>query len=302
MRARAQAAPPQTETHAQFRAFDARGRSVTLAEIVRALEGADAVLVGEVHNDATGHRLEAELLRAAHAHFGGGAETGAAKRRRALALSLEMFERDVQTVLDEYLAGLISERHFLLSSRPWNNYQTDYRPLVEFAREHKLAVIASNAPARYVSRVSTHGPASLAAISQAAKAWLAPLPYAPASQAYRAKFETFMRGGHATGRTPQTPGAAQPHGAHGNAAHLLEAQTLRDATMAHTIAEHLRKNSNAFVFHVNGKFHSEERLGVAEQLARYLPKARVLVITIQPDDGSTEADAARLGDFVILTR
>lgn len=312
MRAPAQQPAPQSDTSSRFRAYNAAGKPVTLEDVVRAMSGADAVLVGETHNDATGHRIEAELLRAAVAHFNGATEAGGAGKRRSLALALEMFERDVQTIVDEYLAGLISERHFLLSSRPWNNYQTDYRPLVEFAREHKLAVIAANAPARYVSRVSLHGPESLAALSQAAKSWLAPLPYAPASPVYRAKFEAFMRGAGEGASVPQPAGATaqasvappSPHGAHGTA-YLLDAQTLRDATMAYAIAEHLKRNSGAFVFHVNGRFHSEEHLGVAEQLARYLPKARVLVVTILPDDNPAELDAgrlSRLGDFIILTR
>ena len=61
---------------------------------------------------------------------------------------MEMFERDAQIVLDEYLNDLITEKKFLDDSRPWENYKTDYRPLVEFARVNKLNVIAANAPRR----------------------------------------------------------------------------------------------------------------------------------------------------------
>jgi uncharacterized iron-regulated protein len=215
-----------------------------------------------------------------------------------------MFERDVQTVLDEYLAGLISERHFLLSSRPWPNYETDYRPLVEYAREHGLPVIAANAPARYVSRVSGRGADSLRALSEAAvKTWLPPLPFPPASEGYAAKFNRFMQGGDAPA-APQTPAhAPATAGAHGGG-HLLEAQTLRDASMAYAISEFLKRGRAPLVVQVNGTFHSEERLGVPEQLARYRPKARAVVVTIVPDRGFPAFDAARLGrlgDFVIIT-
>ncbi len=223
-----------------------------------------------------------------------------------------MFERDVQTVLDEYLAGLISERHFLLSSRPWNNYNTDYRPLVEYARAHRLPVIAANAPARYVSRVSSQGPDSLRALpAVAVRNWLPPLPFPPASDAYAAKFNRFMRG-EVSAAPAQTAPAAQtqtpnPHGQasspHGGV-HLLEAQTLRDASMAYSIAEYLKRGRDPLVVQVNGTFHSEERLGVPEQLARYRPKARSVVVTIVSDEGFPEFDAARLGrlgDFVIIT-
>lgn len=288
----AQLAAAQGAPAAHYRAFDPEGRPVTLRAIIDSLDGADVLFVGETHDNAVAHLLEAELLRLTDERFG-----AASGRRRDVALSLEMFERDVQTVLDEYLAGLISERHFLLSSRPWRNYETDYRPLVEYARERRLPVIAANAPARYVSRVSSGGTESLGALSkEAAKSWLPPLPFPPASEAYAAKFRRFMTGGATAAAAAQ----ASPHGS----LHLLEAQTLRDASMAYRIAEFLKRGRDPLVVQVNGAFHSEERMGVPEQLARYRPKARAVVVTIVPEDGFPAFDAAslgRLGDFVIIT-
>ena len=271
----------------RYRAFDPKGNAVTLQNVIDSLERADVLFVGETHDDPVAHQLEAELLRRADEAYG-----SSSPRRRSVALSLEMFERDVQTVLDEYLAGLINERHFLLSSRPWRNYETDYRPLVEYARAHGLPVIAANAPARYVSRVSSQGPDSLKALPQfAVKSWLPPLPFPPASEAYAAKFDRFMGG------------AGAGTGAHGGL-HLLAAQTLRDASMAHAISEHLKRGRDPLVVQVNGTFHSEERMGVPEQLARYRPKARSVVVTIVPAETFPNFDAAahaRLGDFVIIT-
>ena len=270
-----------------YRAFDAKGNAVTLQTIVDALERAEVLFVGETHDNAVAHLLEAELLRRADEAYG-----AASPKRRPVALSLEMFERDVQTVLDEYLAGLITERHFLLSSRPWRNYETDYRPLVEYARARRLPVIAANAPARYVSRVSSQGPDSLKSLPQVAvKSWLPPLPFPAASEGYAAKFNRFMGGG----------GAAQA-GAHGGL-HLLAAQTLRDASMAYAISEYLKRGRDPLVVQVNGTFHSEERLGVPEQLARYRPKARAVVLTILPAETfpNFAPDLGRLGDFVIIT-
>ncbi|HEX8500658.1 MAG TPA: ChaN family lipoprotein [Pyrinomonadaceae bacterium] len=287
----AQLAAAQGAPAPHYRAFDSKGQPVTLESIVEALGGADVLFVGETHDNAVAHLLEAELLRLADERHG-----AASARRRPVALSLEMFEADVQTVLDEYLAGLISERHFLLSSRPWRNYETDYRPLVEYARAHRLPVIAANAPARYVSRVSSQGPDSLRALSKdVVRSWLPPLPFPPASAGYAAKFNRFMSGG--------APAAPAQAGAHGGT-HLLDAQTLRDATMAYRIAEFLKRGRDPLVVQVNGTFHSEERLGVPEQLARYRPKARAVVVTIVPAEGFPDFDAARLGrlgDFVIIT-
>jgi uncharacterized iron-regulated protein len=290
-------ADAQVEAQTRYKAFDSKGRAVKLEEIIAALDDADVLFVGETHNDAVGHAVEAELLRRADKRY---------TQRRAVALSLEMFERDVQTVVDEYLGGLITERHFLLSSRPWNNYETDYRPLVEYAREHHLPVIAANAPARYVSRVSAQGAAALSSLSKEARAWLPPLPFPDASAAYAAKFNEFMSGGMAA--PPPAPAGTQaaqqpqanPHGG----AHLLEAQTLRDASMAYAISEFLKRGRDPLVVQVNGTFHSEERMGVPEHLAHYRKRARAVVVTIVPDANRTGFDAASmstLGDFIILT-
>lgn len=290
----------QGEAATRYKAFDSKGRAVKLEEIIEALDAADVLFVGETHNDAVGHLIEAELLRRADERY-----SQAAGRKRSLALSLEMFERDVQTIVDEYLGGFITERHFLLSSRPWNNYETDYRPLVEYAREHHLPVIAANAPARYVSRVSAQGPASLASLSKEARGWLPPLPYPEASTPYATKFNRFMSDGAAAPSSPAVAQAApqsatNPHGG----AHLLEAQTLRDASMAYAISEFLKRGRNPLVIQVNGTFHSEERMGVPEQLAHYRKKARAVVVTIIPDEGRTgfvAAGMSALGDFIILT-
>jgi uncharacterized iron-regulated protein len=290
------AAPTRQAPETNYRVFDPKGRAVNLQEIISALDKADVLIIGETHNDAVAHLLEAELLRRAEEHF----TASSSQHGRAVALSLEMFERDVQTVLDEYLEGLITERHFQLSSRPWPNYMTDYRPLIEFAREHHLPAIAANAPARYVSRVSMSGPDSLRELSPTAKAWLPPLPFPPASETYAAKFNSFMQDGTTLAPTPTSQMQANPHGS----LHLLDAQNLRDASMAYAIAEFLKKGRNALVVHVNGTFHSEERLGVPEQLRHYNSKARVVVVTIISDEAFPNFDAVsmgKLGDFIILT-
>jgi uncharacterized iron-regulated protein len=217
------------QAEARYRIYDATGKAASIDDVLLALDKIEVACIGELHDDAGGHAFEAELLKRAFEHYSGSATAQA--KRRTLSLSLEMFERDVQTILDEYLRGLISERHFLLSSRPWNNYQKDYRPLVEFAREHNLMVIAANAPARYVNRVSRLGPNSLKELTSAARAWLPPLPYEAASQAYAAKFKQLMTGTQTSGDAQSTQRSTQqsaqsPHGA----SYLLDAQSLRDAT------------------------------------------------------------------------
>lgn len=276
------------KTATDFRVYDSSGKTVTLDDVISAMGGAEVVFIGEIHNDAVGQRLELQLLQAALARYGSGAE---ARSRREVTLSLEMFERDVQTTLDEYLNNMILERQFLSDSRPWNNYQTAYRPLIEFARTSSLPVIASNVPTRYANRVSRMGRASLAALSQQAKTWMAPLPYGEASAAYAAKFNRAMEGmsGHDANIKQN----------------FLDAQVLREATMAHSLAQALSLRPKALVLHVTGLFHVEGRMGIPEQLERYRPRTRTLVITLIPEVQAPRPDAENLkktGDFVIITR
>jgi uncharacterized iron-regulated protein len=263
-----------------FQVFNSRGKPSSLNEIVNTVERTDVVFLGENHDDKIAHSLQFEILKSVFEKFG---------KQRKVVLSLEMFERDVQIIIDEYLQNLITEKKFLDDTRPWNNYKTDYRPLLEFAKQNMLSVIAANAPRRYVNMVSRNGRDSLNQLSPAAKKCLAPLPFGEASKEYREKFNRLMGGN-----------AGNNHGL----SKILDSQTLWDATMAFSIAEHLKKQKNALVVHLNGSFHTENRLGTAEQLIKYQPNAKVLVITMRYEDDFKNFDKSKhenLGDFVILT-
>ena len=265
----------------RFAVYTAAGQPADLVAVVAALAEADVVFLGEIHNDPTAHALQLQLLEAAHRRYGA---------ERPVALSLEMFERDAQLPLDEYLAGLVRERDFLAAARPWGNYATDYRPSVEYAKAHGLPVLAANAPTRYVSRVGREGLAGLDALPEAARAFLPPRPIAPPSDTLAARFEAQM------GDMMSAHGANAP-----NLEDLLAAQNLRDATMAHAIAAHLGRQPGALVVHLNGSFHSEGGLGVPEHLARYAPEARALVVTFRPSDDLGKAPDPGADAFVILT-
>lgn len=267
-------------TDANYRIFDGKGNPATLERILTEIGKTDVVFLGELHDDATAHFLQAEIFRQAVELY---------NANRKVALSLEMFERDNQIVLDEYLGGLITEKKFMDDSRPWGNYKTDYRPLVELAKERKLEVIAANAPRRYVNMVSRGGRGSLDALSPDAKKFLPPLPYAEASDAYSKKFKALMG-----------PSAEAMMGLD----NILSSQSLWDASMAFWVSENLKKNKNALVVHLNGGFHTESRLGTVEHLLKYSPKARALVVTMRYEDDFQNFDKTKhtdLGDFVILT-
>ena len=176
-------------TESDYRIYHSDGTPATMDDVRAALKQVDVVFVGELHNDPVSHFIEERVLEGwfeAHGH--------------AATLSLEMFARDVQYIVDEYLDGLISDSHFQQSSSPWSNYETDYRPLVEFAKDNGLSVIAANAPRRYANMVSRTGRMALESLSDQARSYLAPLPYAVASEAYEAQWNRVMSEAMATMR------------------------------------------------------------------------------------------------------
>ncbi|MEJ7624618.1 MAG: ChaN family lipoprotein [Pyrinomonadaceae bacterium] len=264
----------------QYRVFDAAGNPSSIDAIVAATRSSQAIFLGEMHDDAVGHAVQLEVFRRTVEN---------AKNGRKVALSLEMFERDVQIVLDEYLSGSISEAHLISSGRAWGNYKTDYKPLVELAKQRKLDVIAANAPRRYVNMVSRNGRGALASLSSQAKQWLAPLPFGDPSVAYAKKFKGLMG-----------PSAEAQMGIE----NILASQSLWDATMADSVARYLKRHDGALVVHLNGGFHTESRLGTVEHLAKYRPQAKTLVVTIRYEADFMNFDRSMhtgLGDFVVLT-
>ncbi len=263
-----------------YQIFNSSGKPAKLEDVIAKAGKTDVLFLGEQHDDAVAHYLQAEIFRLICEKYG---------KQKQIALSMEMFERDTQIVLNEYLSDLITEKKFLDDARPWGNYKTDYRPLVEFAKVNKLPVIAANAPRRYVNMVSRNGRETLDKLSPEAKNWLAPLPYAQASDVYAAKFNGLM-GGMSDGKNPHNP--------------LLASQSLWDATMADSISKHLAGIGNSLVVQLNGSFHSENHLGIVEHLEKYRPHTKTLVVTmLYADDFKTfdQSKMKNLGDFVILT-
>jgi uncharacterized iron-regulated protein len=284
-------APPPAPEVPPSHLFHADGRPASVDGLLVEAADVSVIFMGELHGNPGAHALQSDLLEALVA--------AAPAAGREVVLSMEMFEGDVQLVLDEYLQGLITENQFLAAARPWTNYERDYRPLVELARERGLRVVAANAPRRYVNRVARLGPESLDDLSQEALAHLPPLPFPEPSEAYREEWNRRM-GGHGHGPDP----------AHGGDAALM-AQALWDAAMAYAIhraMEDGRPGLRPLVLHLTGSFHVENRTGTPEALRHYRPGVRYLIITTRTaeDPADLEAamddpDAATLADFILLT-
>jgi uncharacterized iron-regulated protein len=217
-------------------------------------------------------------------------------------VSLEMFERDVQPLLDQYLAGTISEANFLAGGRPWDNYLTDYRPLVELARVRGWPVLAANVPRRLASAVSRRGLALLDTLNAADRRFMAREHSCP-KDAYYTRFAETMKG-HGAGGGPPT--AADAAAMAQMTDRFYEAQCVKDEAMGEAIADAFtRAPKGSVVLHVNGAFHSDQGLGAAERTRRRLPKASSIVLTAVPVADLSKADTkvhADKADYVLFTR
>lgn len=297
-------------TSEDYRVYRGDGTPASFEDVTTAARAASAIFLGESHEDPVAHYLEEQIFLQVSSYD--------------TALSLEMFERDTQPIVDEYLDGLITEGHFKKAARAWDNYASGYRPLVEYAKDHDIPVIAANAPQRYVNRVSRLGVEALLDLPRAARKHLAPLPVPPASDAYAAEFydEMSQHSGPeeeeeeasteappnvevetAAGQNEAQTGSGTAASSEMDLTKALEAQNVWDATMAYSIAQYLLDHPTAHVVHVTGSFHVSRQLGTPEHLARYRPSSPTVVVTMIPAS-SLDFDRDRMlnqGDFVIVT-
>jgi uncharacterized iron-regulated protein len=220
-------------------------KEMTLAQVADELAARDVVYFGELHDNVAGHQVYAELAKLL------------ADRRPDFVLSLEMFERDVQGVVTDYLRGRIDEAAFLKYSRPWKNYARDYRPLVELTRERKLDLIAGNLPRSVAGKVASKE-GSMSPFSP--RATTAPL------DRYWELFGEEMKG--------------HP-GADGALDRMYRAQCAKDDAMAEGIADYLATHPHRqpLVIHCNGNFHSDYGLGTAARLAQRAPLAQAAIVS-----------------------
>lgn len=248
------------------------GKNLTAAQLASKLQKYDVVFFGEYHDQSEIHQYELELLKAMYKAKG-----------EKLALSMEMFEADNQSKLNNFLADTLSEENFLAASRPWPNYGTDYAPLVNFAKEKKMPVIAANVPRFLAAHVAKNN-ASTEGVEAQYQQWLPKHTYAPEG-AYKDKFYAQMS-------SPAAPMKMPPQ----RLAAVYAAQCLKDDKMAESIAAFADAHQNMQILHINGCFHSDAHLGTAQKLEALRPELKVAVITPLERKQKGEKPA---GDFVV---
>lgn len=234
-----------------YQFYDKKGKKTDYGQLLKAARTAQVVLFGEYHNNPISHWLQLEL-------------TKDLSEKKAVILGAEMIEADNQKQLDQYLKDEINQKKLDTTARLWPNYKTDYKPLVDFAKENKLPFIATNIPRRYASLVSKKGLEALESLTSEEKSWIAPLPIL-----YDANLPGYvnmmkMMGEHASPNMPK-------------------AQAIKDATMAYFIQKNLKEDS--IFIHYNGTYHSDNFEGIYWYLKKGNPTLQIITIaTLEQTD------------------
>ena len=246
------------------------GKRTKFRKLLKEARKADVILFGESHNDAVVHWLQFTLAR----HL---------RAVAPISLGMEMFESDQQAVLNDYLAGKVKAAAIdSVGEGLWNNFKTDYQPLVDWAANNGVAVIATNVPRKYARLVFRSGFDALNDVPAAEKALLPPLPvpYDAALPGYVRMLE-MMPGGHGGETFPM-------------------AQAIKDATMAHFIVAN--KEDGVPFLHLNGSYHSDDYEGIGWYLKKYAPGLKVMTITTIEETDPTTLSTENRGkaDFTIV--
>ncbi len=259
------------------------GKPYDLDILTAELLNYDVVFFGELHDDSLLHYLEAEMF------------SRLVSQSKSVVLSMEMFERDNQIVLSNYISNKIDYPEFSQSARLWPNHETDYEPLLQIAKEYNRDVIAANVPRRFASILAREGEDALSKVDEKDKKYFAE-KLVVLDDRYKTEFYETMSSMSKQGM-PNKSG-------HDMILNIYKAQCLKDDTMAESINNYLSKNPERKVLHINGDFHSRYYLGTAQKLALLNSNLKIAVIapvTFSPgDELDWSPEFTEAGDYLIL--
>jgi uncharacterized iron-regulated protein len=248
--------------------YNSSGKKTNFKKLCEVAKKSDCILFGEYHDNPIVHWLQFDLT-----------ENLISKN---LVLGFEMFESDQQAILDGYLSGKLTEKQFKDSCRLWPNYDTDYKPLVDLAKQKGIPCVASNVKRKYASLLFKKGRAALDTLPEIDKKLFAPIDFKIDSTLSQYR-EVRKMGGHEMG---------------GN---MMEAQAFKDATMSMHIVKYL--TSNFQIIHYNGAFHSDYYQGILWYLQQTDVGKKKKFLTIstvtQTDVSKLEKEHLGKADFII---
>lgn len=244
------------------------GAFSTLEQIIPALADRRVVFIGEQHTRYDHHLTQLEIIRRLHT------------LQPQLAIGMEMFQQPFQRYLDEYVAGSIDEQAMLRGTEYYQRWRMDYRhyaPILRYAREHGLPVIALNIPSELSHEVAHVG---LDGIDDADRRQL-PAYIAPADAAYRKRIKAVFD--------------YHPNDKEHSFEHFLEAQLLWDEAMAERAAAYLEAHPDHQLVVMAGNQHIAWGSTIPQRLQR-----RTQVTAASILNSWDEPVKPGLADFLLL--
>ncbi|NJR38332.1 MAG: ChaN family lipoprotein [Leptolyngbyaceae cyanobacterium CSU_1_4] len=255
--------------------------------IVTDLAQARVVYLGETHDDLADHQGQLEIIRALyqqkqqHQH---NQQQHQQHQSKGLAIALEMFQRPAQPLLDQYLAGKITELELRQQSEydsRWGFSWEYYAPILQFAKAHQLPLIALNVPTEITRQVARSGLESLTATD---RQWIPPdseirtdnAAYRPM---IRAVYEEIHSGSSISGSFDR----------------FFLAQVLWDETMAQVIAALLQAQPNHQVVVLAGEGHLVYGHGIPSRVARRIEGIEQRSVLLNPDEEMKSEGVISLG-------
>lgn len=210
------------------------GQRVTVEQMLRELDDAPLIFLGESHDASEHHDLQLKVIQGLYASG------------KPLAIGLEMFQIDSQQVLDDWVAGQLPEALLVHAyQRNWRNLSWGlYRDLFLYARDQQLPLVALNVPQYLVQKVGRDGFSALTAADAQA------LPPAATRSLSEAELDCMAQGytGHASHRQALL--------------YLCQAQALRNRVMACAIERYQQAFPRTRMVVLTGALHAHKGLGV----------------------------------------
>lgn len=264
----------QSQDKSAYQLYNQKGKLAKYDKMIEDLADADMVFFGEYHTNPISHWMQIEMAKSFYKIKGDKMFFGA-----------EMFENGNQLVLNEYLAGFYDEKKMIPEvTQMWGNYQTDYKPLVEFAKTNNLRFIATNIPRRYASMINKKGIEVLKELSPEARALIGP------------DLEKFFDAELYADMKDKMGGHVPP-----NMLNIQTAQASKDATMAHFSLKYF--NDGDFFFHMDGAYHSDNFRGIIWWINKIEPGKNIKSITTVMESEwaeMTEEQKASIANYTIV--
>lgn len=247
-------APLQTS----LKAKEATAEKPTREESLKAMQAANVVYLGERHDSEADHAEQLFIIQALH------------RQNPKMAIALEMFQRPFQSALDQFVSGELSEAELIQKTEyetRWGFPWEFYAPILRYARDQNIPVLALNAPAEVVKQVSRQG---LDSLQPEDFQYIPPREEIDTSNE---NYRTFVQG------------AFGSHGSHGNFNfdNFFAAQVVWDETMADRIATFHQSNSDTQIIVLAGQGHVIYGYGIPDRVERRLgPSLSQQIVLLNP--------------------